>query len=64
MLKTKIMECSDEHWGAELEDLKPLVRAKALEIAKRLMEENEYSEVEAIKMAIIEAEEWYMDNQA
>jgi len=28
------------------------------------MEENEYSEVEAIKMAIIEAEERFIDNQA
>lgn len=58
------MECSDEHLGAVLDDLSPQVQAKALEIAKRLMEENEYSEVEAIKLAIIEAEEWFIDSQA
>lgn len=61
---TKIMECSNENWGAKLADLGPLVQTKALEIARRLMEENKYSEVEAIEKAIIEAEEWYMDNQA
>ena len=58
------MESSDEHLGAELEDLSPQVQEKAMEIAKRLMEENEYSEVEAIKMAIIEVEEGFIDNQA
>ena len=57
------MESSDEHLGAEIEDLNPQVQEKAMEIARRLMEENEYSEVEAIKMAIIEAEEWFIDNQ-
>lgn len=58
------MKWTFEDFGADLKDLNPLVRKKALEIANRLMEEEEYTEEETIKKAIKEAEEWYLNRQA
>lgn len=53
-----------EDFGADLKELDPRVRDKALEIANRLMEEEEYTEGEAVKEAIKQAEEWFLDRQA
>ena len=47
----------------DLKDLNPKVKRKALEIANRLMEEENLSEGEAIRLAIKKAEEWYLDTQ-
>lgn len=58
------MEWTFEDTGDNLKDLNPQVRQKAMEIAKRLMEEKEYTEGEAIKEAIKQAEEWFLDKQA
>tara|TARA_R100000908_G_scaffold64651_1_gene49297 strand:+ start:1629 stop:1805 length:177 start_codon:yes stop_codon:yes gene_type:complete len=57
------MKWTFESFGADLKDLNPQVRKKALEIANRLMEEDDYSEGEAIKQAIKEAQEWFLDMQ-
>lgn len=58
------MKWTFEDFGADLKDLNPQVRKKALEIANRLMKEKKYTEEEAIKKAIKEAEEWYLNRQA
>ena len=58
------MKWTFENFAADLKDLNPKVREKALEIANRLMEEEEYTEAEAIKEAIKRAEEWFLDMQA
>ena len=58
------MKWTFENFEADLNDLNPKIRDKALEIANRLMEEKEYSEEEAIEEAITEAEEWFLDSQA
>lgn len=58
-----LMKWTFESFGADLKDLNPQVRKKALEIANRLMEEDDYSEGEAIKQAIKEAQEWFLDMQ-
>ncbi|MCH2450821.1 MAG: hypothetical protein MK198_11855 [Gracilimonas sp.] len=57
------MKWTFESFGADLKDLNPQVRKKALEIANRLMEGDDYSEGEAIKQAIKEAQEWFLDMQ-
>lgn len=57
------MKWTFENFGADLKDLNPLVRKKALEIANQLMDEG-YTEGEAIKKAIKEAEEWFLNRQA
>lgn len=57
------MKWTFENFGADLKDLNPLVRKKALEIANQLMDER-YTEEEAIKKAIKEAEEWFLNRQA
>lgn len=58
------MKWTFENFGADLKDLNPQVREKALEIANCLMEEEGYTEGKAIKEAIKEAEEWYLNRQA
>lgn len=57
------MKWTFENFGADLKDLNPVVREKALEIANQLMEEEDYTEGEAIKEAIKQAEEWFLDMQ-
>ena len=57
------MKWTFEDYGADLKNLNPRVRDKALEIANRLMEEEDYSEGEAIKQGIKEAQEWNLDRQ-
>ena len=54
------MEWTFEDFGADLKDLNPKVRQKALKIANRLREKEGYSKGEAIK----QAEEWYLNRQA
>ncbi|MFP8489193.1 hypothetical protein ACKGJO_08815 [Gracilimonas sp. Q87] len=58
------MKWTFEDFGADLDDLDPQVREKALQIANDLMEEKEYTKEEAIKKAIKQAEEWFLDTQA
>lgn len=57
------MKWTFEDFNAELEELNPQVRDKAKEIANELMEQGNYSEEEAIRKAIPEAEEWFLDIQ-
>lgn len=45
----------------ELTDLSPEVKAKALEIAGKLIKEKNLSKPEAIKLGIKQAEEWFFD---
>ncbi|MBC7653311.1 MAG: hypothetical protein H7098_02420 [Oligoflexus sp.] len=45
----------------ELTDLSPEVKAKALEIAEKLMKEKNMPKSEAIKLGIYQAEEWFFD---
>lgn len=57
------MKWTFENFQADLDDLKPEVRKKALEIANELMDKGNYTKEEAIDEAIKEAEEWYLDSQ-
>ncbi|MCC4227457.1 MULTISPECIES: hypothetical protein [Flavobacteriaceae] len=45
----------------DLDSLNPQVKKKALEIAKKLVEEKNYSKEKAITEAIVKAEEWFYD---
>lgn len=56
------MEWTFERLGVDLKELNPKVREKALELANQLKEEG-YTDAEAIRQAIKEAEEWYLDTQ-
>ncbi|HEX6982437.1 MAG TPA: hypothetical protein VF181_06730 [Balneolaceae bacterium] len=57
------MKWTFENFKADLDDLNPAVREKAIEIAKKLMEKDNYSEERAIKEGIKEAEEWFLNSQ-
>ena len=48
-----------DNLDVKLNNLKPKVRKKALEIAKKQQEENGLSKDEAIKKGIALAEEWF-----
>lgn len=50
-----------EDFKTDLDSLNPPVRKKALEIAKQLVEEKNYSKEKAITEAIVKAEEWFYD---
>ncbi|WP_165806008.1 hypothetical protein [Marixanthomonas spongiae] len=52
-----------EDFKTDLDSLSPPVRKKALEIAKRLMLKESYTQKEAIAEAIVKAEEWFYDLQ-
>ncbi|AFL79546.1 hypothetical protein Aeqsu_0014 [Aequorivita sublithincola DSM 14238] len=52
-----------ENFKADLDNLTPQVREKALEIAHQLMEKGGFSEEQAIKKAIVKAEEWFLDSE-
>lgn len=58
-----MMKWTFENFGADLKNLEPPVRKKALEIANRLMKEGDYTEGEAIEQAVKEAQEWFLDKQ-
>ncbi len=57
------MDWTFENFKADLDDLSPPVREKALEIAQNLMEEGNISEAKAIKEAIKKAEEWFYNSE-
>lgn len=56
------MNWTFENFKADLENLTPEVRKKALEIAQKLKEKGDVSEDEAIKEGIKRAEEWFLDS--
>jgi uncharacterized protein YdaT len=51
------MPWDDDHYTAAMQNLSPLVRAKAIEIANALLEEG-HEEGMAIRVAIAKAKEW------
>ncbi|MCK7591309.1 hypothetical protein M0G43_12045 [Subsaxibacter sp. CAU 1640] len=55
------MDWMFDDFKTELDALNPTVREKALEIAKELVQEKDLSAKEALKEAIIRAEEWFYD---
>ncbi len=55
------MKWTFEDFKADLDNLTPKVRQKALFIAQQLMSEGNISEEKAIKQAIVRAEEWFYD---
>lgn len=56
------MNWTFENFKTELKELKPEIREKALEIAKYLMISGKYSnESIALKEAIKQAEEWFLN---
>lgn len=57
------MEWTFENFKADLINLTPEVREKAIEIANRLMKKGGISEDEAIKKGIKRAEEWFLDSE-
>ncbi|WP_164905169.1 hypothetical protein [Aequorivita ciconiae] len=52
-----------ENFKAELNNLTPEVREKALKIAEKIMEKGGVSEDEAIKKGIAKAQEWLYDSE-
>ncbi len=57
------MEWIFENFKTELSNLTPEVRKKALIIAKKLMKKGGVSEDEAIRKAIVEAQEWLYNSE-
>lgn len=57
------MEWIFENFKTELDQLTPEVREKALLIANKLMEKGGSSEDEAIRKAIVEAQEWLYNSE-
>lgn len=55
------MDWMFEDFETSLDKLHPTVKEKALEIAKRLVIEKNYSKEGAITEAIVRAEEWFYD---
>ncbi|WP_339651314.1 hypothetical protein [uncultured Maribacter sp.] len=55
------MDWTFEEFRTELDALNPSVRKKAIEIAKELIEKEDFSKTEAIKKAVVMAEEWFYD---
>ena len=55
------MEWTFENFNTDLDRLNPEVRKKALEIARKLMVGGKHSESQAIKEAILQAQEWFYD---
>lgn len=45
----------------KLQQLNPRVREKAVDIAKKLVEQEKYTEKDAVEEAISRAEEWFYD---
>ncbi|MGB3776294.1 MAG: hypothetical protein WA951_13640 [Leeuwenhoekiella sp.] len=50
-----------EDFKTDLDALNPTVKKKALEIAKKLVEEKDYPKEKALDEAITRAEEWFYD---
>lgn len=54
------MEGNFENLHADLNSLNPIVKIKAIQIAKNLMTDENLPEKKAIPLAIKKAEEWFM----
>jgi uncharacterized protein YdaT len=57
------MDWTFENFKADLNDLTPEVREKALRIAKDLMKKEGISDNEAMRRAIVQAQEWLYDSE-
>jgi len=57
------MEWTFENFKADLNNLTPEVKERAIEIAEKLMKKGGVSEDEAIKKGIKRAEEWFLDSE-
>ena len=57
------MDWTFENFKADLNDLTPEVREKALKIAKDLMKKEGISDNEAMRRAIVQAQEWLYDSE-
>lgn len=57
------MDWTFENFKADLNDLTPEVREKALKIAKDLMKTEGISDNEAMRRAIVQAQEWLYDSE-
>ena len=57
------MEWIFENFKTELSKLTPEVREKAMIIARKLMKKGGVSEDEAMRKAIVEAQEWLYDSE-
>ena len=57
------MEWTFKNFRPQLNKLTPEVRKKAYEIAHKLMEKGGVSEDEAMKRAIVQAQEWLYDSE-
>ncbi|WP_168926319.1 hypothetical protein [Marixanthomonas ophiurae] len=55
------MDWTFEDFKTDLDTLNPIVREKALSIAKELIEKKDISAKEALSEGIIRAEEWFYD---
>ena len=55
------MDWMFEDFKTDLDALNPIVRKKALSIAKELIEKKDISAKEALSEGIIRAEEWFYD---
>ena len=53
------MDWTFEEFETELDALNPSVRKKAIEIAKDLIEKEDFSKEKPIKKAVVMAEEWF-----
>ena len=58
---TLFMDWTFEEFRTEIDVLNPLARKKAIEIAKELIEKEDFSKIEAIKKAVIMGKEWIYD---
>lgn len=50
-----------ENFPLEMQDLKPQVREKAIEIANRMKQQRTVNELAIVEQAIKEAEEWFIN---
>ncbi|SDB27258.1 hypothetical protein SAMN03097699_0427 [Flavobacteriaceae bacterium MAR_2010_188] len=50
-----------EDFKSDLEDLNPMLRKKAIEIANQLMETGEFDQEKALREGIIRAEQWFFN---
>lgn len=55
------MEWTMEYFPLEMNDLKPQVRQKAIEIANKLISDGRQSDPRLIRQAIAQAEEWFLN---
>ncbi|WP_316747080.1 hypothetical protein [Pedobacter gandavensis] len=50
-----------ENFPLEMQDLKPIIREKAIEIANQLKKERTVNELAIVEEAIKQAEEWFLN---